>query len=367
MKKILLVIPDLTVCGGVANYYNIMLPYLNNSENFDIDILEVGTFGNKSIIIKIIKPLYDSYRFFKTVRKEFFDIIHINPSLDMKSFLRGGLFIKVAKRKGSKVIVFFRGGDKFLEKRVNRGIVSIFKSVYKLSDVFIVLSSETKQTLMQWGIGRPIYIETTVVDEYLFDELDINQKLETMKKTNDYRILFMSRVEKAKGIYELIEAIRLLIYKGHNIFLTIAGDGSVLPQIKRIVKGDSILSNHVNIAGLISGESKIKMLLTNHIFCLPTYHPEGLPNALLEAMAMGLIPITSPIAGIKDFFKDREMGFLISSQNPEEIFRAIERIINLPFEQKKQIIMSNLEVIKKRCIASCVSSRLIDIYKSLFI
>jgi len=367
MRRILLIVPRLLKCGGVANYYNAILPYLRNSKKFKIDVLEVGSYNYQFNILDAIRYFfYDQYRFFKIIHKENYDIIHINPSLDVKNFIRDSLFVGLAKHKEILVITFFRGWVKSFERFVDNHFRKVFGHIYGLSEILIVLSAEEKDKLRQWGIQKPTYIETTVVSDDLVEQFDINRKIELLKNVEVYKILFISRVEKTKGVFELIEAIKLLLHKGYKVSLTIAGEGRSLQEIKRIVKADDKLNRCVEIIGFISGKDKAKALLSHHIFCLPSYS-EGFPNALLEAMASGLMPVVSSVGGIKDFLKDKDTAFLITKVIPEDIFSALSKAIDLPLEQKKDIIRCNFELIKQECIASRVSDRLLDMYSSLLI
>jgi glycosyltransferase involved in cell wall biosynthesis len=198
----------------------------------------------------------------------------------------------------------------------------------------------------------------------LVNRFDYSNKLGINKHVIDYKILFMSRVEKEKGIFELITATKLLLSKGYNLTLNVAGEGKALRSIKNIVHNDSILKMHVNILGFVSGSAKESLLAASHIFCLPSY-TEGFPNIVLEAMASGLIPVVTTVGGIEDFFKNRGKGSLIDNVTPEEICKAIIKAIELPLEKKSEIIASNFKNIKEHCSASAVSGRLINIYESV--
>ena len=73
-----------------------------------------------------------------------------------------------------------------------------------------------------------------------------------------------------------------------------------------------------------------------HAFVLPSYH-EGMANTLLESGAMGRPLITSRIHGCMEAVQDGETGFLCEVQNAESLMLQMERFINLPYEQKKQM------------------------------
>ena len=85
--KILITLPSLKDKGGVASYYNSIIPYLSRND-LTISLLEIGKNHNN-----IFYPLFDQYIFIKALTNIKPQIVHINPSLGIKSFFRDGLFI----------------------------------------------------------------------------------------------------------------------------------------------------------------------------------------------------------------------------------------------------------------------------------
>jgi len=103
--RVLVVGPDRQDIGGVANYYNAVFPRLENGDE-DTLYLEVGSTHGKHRGAHVV---LDQVRFGKIITKYRPDVIHLNPSLDMRSFLRDGVFILQAKLRRVPVLVFFRG------------------------------------------------------------------------------------------------------------------------------------------------------------------------------------------------------------------------------------------------------------------
>ena len=111
-KKILITLPAFQDPGGVATFYNSILPHLQNEE-YDFITLEIGStkgHGNK------LYPLSDQLRFRRSLISHRPNLVHINPSLDLKSFLRDGLLVYPAKLKRLPVLVFFHGWGKNFEQ-----------------------------------------------------------------------------------------------------------------------------------------------------------------------------------------------------------------------------------------------------------
>src|SRR4030067_2877191 len=111
--KVLLLHPDLSAQGGVASYYE----KLEKRYTQSIDHFVIGRRPDELGLYKKIFRLINDYRqFVVKMKKENYDIIHVNPSLDPKSFLRDGIFSLLAPiYKKKKVGVFSGGGKTFAE------------------------------------------------------------------------------------------------------------------------------------------------------------------------------------------------------------------------------------------------------------
>ena len=218
-NEILLTTPALSDQGGVASYFNAIAPFLA-----DVNILEIGsTKGGKSRFYHIT----DQLRFRKAISARP-ALVHVNPSLNIKSFIRDGLFVWQAKRKGLPVLVFFHGWRKDFEQVVSSRLLWFFKRTFGQADAFIVLASEFKKVLQQWGVSQPIFQGTTNVDEALLAGFSLEDKAEQVRRADKLKILFLSRLEREKGVFETVDAATALISKKigtrtRNIFACIAG------------------------------------------------------------------------------------------------------------------------------------------------
>lgn len=317
--KVLVVGPDRNDPGGVANYYNSVFPRISDN-SITAQYLEIGrTHGQRRLAYAIL----DQVRFWRTVCQFCPDVIHLNPSLNLKSFLRDGLFIIIAKTHRKSVLVFFRGWDESFEKDISGRFKWFFKNSYYRTDMFIVLAKKFAARLRDWGVTAPIFLGTTAVADELLEEVSINDKVNEIKKGSAIRILFLARLEQAKGVLELIDAIEELLKGCTCITLTIAGDGPIMTQVRERVENLGQYKDCVQVVGYVRGNVKKEILRSHHIFCFPSHYPEGMPNSVLEAMAFGMPVITCPVGGIPDFFEDNMMGKLLIERNAQHISDAI--------------------------------------------
>ena len=358
LNKILITLPALHGQGGVASYYNSILPHLQKHSPV-IKTLEIGSWGNK---IFFLQPLQDQFSFQQACKKKP-QLIHVNPSLGSKSFWRDGLFAWQAKRNKIPLLVFFRGWNHDFAKVVEKRYLPFFKNTFAKADGFIVLASDFENQLRKWGVTAPIYIETTAVDEELVKNYQFPEREILGTHLAKPKILFLSRLEKEKGVFETIDAVRILVNQGTRIRLSIAGDGSAKNKAEQYVESLK-LTGSISFLGYVRGEDKINAFKQHDIYCFPTSHGEGLPNSVLEAMAFGMPIISTHVGGLKDIFQDGKMGFTLTNTKPTTIANQLQRLIDHP-ELNQQISTFNFNYAKEHFMASKVAARITDIYSNL--
>ena len=89
------------------------------------------------------------------------------------------------------------------------------------------------------------------------------------------------------------------------------------------------LGNAVTFAGWVRGEEKLALLQEAALLALPSY-AEGVPIAVLEAMAAGLPVVTTPVGGIPDLIADGRNGLLVQPGDVPALASAINRLLDDP-------------------------------------
>jgi glycosyltransferase involved in cell wall biosynthesis len=144
------------------------------------------------------------------------------------------------------------------------------------------------------------------------------------------RLVCVGRLSEAKGHLLLLEAAHRLSVQGVNLELVFAGDGELRPKIEQlIVQYD--LQKVVRITGWISGEQVRKEILAARALVLPSF-AEGLPVAIMEAMALGRPVISTYIAGIPELVQSGDLGWLIPSGDVDALVDVIGLCLKAPPE-----------------------------------
>lgn len=337
MKKprVLMIGPARNVKGGIStvvnNYYELGL-----DKEVELEYIATMVDGNK--FKKLLVMILAYIKFCRIIHK--FDIVHIHMAAQA-SFYRKSLFIKRAKRVGKKVIIHQHGGNfrEFYSELPSK-LQEKVKNIFVLADKLIVLSdawlkyysknicNKDKIEVIYNGVIVPDYIRS-----------DYAQK----------NILYMSRLEKEKGIYELLEVMPAVVAKHPEVKFYIAGDGN-LEVCKAIVK-ERCIQNNVIFLGWVDLSEKIKYLKLCPYFVLPSYF-EAMPMCLLEAMSYFAVCICTKVGSIPEIITSGKNGILTESFELMDLYNAIDKALSnekdssVFGENARRIIESNFDIQK---------------------
>ena len=138
-------------------------------------------------------------------------------------------------------------------------------------------------------------------------------------------MLFLGWMEKEKGIFELLQACRELAVT-HEFHLVIAGRGQA-EKDARVFIDHSNLAHRVRFAGWVHGEALERLMAESDVLVLPSW-AEGLPNAMIEAMAAGLAVVVSAVGNVPDVVTNNVEALLVAPRQAEQLQQAIQRLLD---------------------------------------
>jgi glycosyltransferase involved in cell wall biosynthesis len=153
-------------------------------------------------------------------------------------------------------------------------------------------------------------------------------------KTEIPLILSVGRYCEKKGFPYLIEACRQLKQQGHKFQCDIVGYGPLQAELEQLI-ADLDVADVVSLAGKMTQDELVKVYQRASIFVLPCQVMEngdrdGIPNVLLEAMAMEIPVVSTDISGIGELVESGENGFLVPEKNPPALAEALEKLLTQP-------------------------------------
>lgn len=308
--KVLMVGPARDVKGGmtsvVDNYYEYGL-------DKSVNLKYIESSNDKNIISKILKEI-TGYNEFKIDIKKY-DIVHIHMA-SRRSTFRKCKYILEANKYNKKIILHIHGAEfkVFFENECSEKKKQYIKKCLNMCDKVIVLSEEWKDYF------KKIVNENKIV--VIYNAIKLPKKFD--KNTDTQQLLFLGRIGKRKGIYDLLDVVQQLIPKYNNIKLIIGGDGEI-EKIKKIINEKKITSN-VKVLGWINGEEKERLLRESSFYILPSYN-EGMPMSLLEGMAYSNIPISTNVGGIPRIINDEINGFIINPGDKKKLKHILDNLL----------------------------------------
>jgi glycosyltransferase involved in cell wall biosynthesis len=221
----------------------------------------------------------------------------------------------------TKAIPWVRGGDWYIARK---GILGgrIVSFVIRKSPVIFTQTKGTKTEILRKSPGRNIKVMPNGI------ELKGRQ-------ASGNRVVFVGNLIERKGIEYLIEAMR-----GLDAELLVVGDG---PR-RTFLEG--MAGDNVRFVGGVKPEEVEGYMRQGSIFVLPSVRGEGFPNAILEAMSVGLPVVATKLAGIPDIIEHGKTGFLAEPGNPEQLRKYIKRLLD-DSKLRKRISKNCLIEVKK--------------------
>lgn len=301
--------------GGVNSFYN----NLNG-------LLEGRFFYTKNTYFISRNSLVMLIRFLGFMTKYRPKVIVVNPSLFKRAIIRDYTFGIIAEKYfGCEVIVFWRGWNPN-----NEYLLDSYPRISKY------LFRKTNLCLNSYVFDKLVSYEVSVVRvSTSYDNLIERKEVKRRTTFNIEHILFLGRLEQEKGVYELLE---FLDKSEEKIFLSVAGDGSLRQLVQSHPK--------VNYLGYLLGDDKINAFLSHSLFVLPSYS-EGMPNAILEAMRMGLIVIATKVGALTDIIDNGKNGFLIEPKSVDSLLDCLKHIRSLDAGLLRDISLNAMHTAKQ--------------------
>ena len=377
-KKILMVGPLPPTVGGITTFItSILESNLNKKYEFVTFTSsrpplrgKIPSLQDHSIIFRV--SLLDLFRsvsatlyhlcvFPITLLKVRPSIVHIHTS-SYWTFWENSLYVMISKTFKRKAILHIHGSmfDKFCKGQTSL-MKNLIRSIINMTDKTIALSLYWKRFLTdEMRVKDPdkVIIINNGVDSSKY----MSRCSRVRECKREIGVLFIGGAySKRKGIYDLVNAIPHVLEKFSNITFTIIGKGE-LENIKVLCKNLRI-EQHVKILGEASEEEKIEQLCSSDIFVLPTYS-EGMPIALLEAMAAGLPLVSTPVGAIPEVIDDGKNGFLIELGNCKAL---AEKIVVLAQNEniRREMGRYNQQKIMNQYDMSAIARKLSHVYSQL--
>ena len=323
METILITAPSLESSknvGGISSLTKLTIAY--NKERRYLRFVVGRKDGKNTSLFWFIKQIFMPIIFFIHLKKnKNVKICHLNVPQDPKGICRESVFEIISKLFKKKIVIHLRGGLYNLKIIKNVFLRNIFKWMLSNADIIICLGNNEKTFLAK---NYQIKLDKIVVLE---NAVEIKSNKLTKDYTGILNVLFIGRIDKNKGFDEIILMLKSL-HKKIDINLILCGTGTYEKYVLK--EFDRIHGGKFEYHGVVTGFDKENLISKSQIFILPSYF-EGLPNALLETMSLGVVPICTNVGSIPNVIKDSQNGYLIPVKDSHSLE---EKILLLDSDRK---------------------------------
>lgn len=292
----------------------------------------------------------------------------IQPDIVLSYFIKPVIYGTLAAKlaKVPKKIAMIEGlGFAFTEqpegyskkaKIVQRVQVGLFKLALPLADKIIFLNYDDVSDLLckhsipvrhyevLGGIGLKLA-------DYPYQPVN--------PKNGKINFLFIGRLLKEKGIFDFIEAAKIVKQRYPNTKFTVLGrtDADNPGALHADQVQELVATGVIDYPGQVA--NVVDWIADSHVFVLPSYR-EGVPRSTQEAMAVGRAVITTDVPGCRETVIDGKNGFIVPKWNPQALAEKMIYLIENP-EQIQAMGEESYKIAQEKFDAEKVNQRLVNI------
>ena len=258
------------------------------------------------------------------------DIIYFNSRVEALAGMRDFITIFIVNTfygKKVKFILKSHGSDLTAFERQDAVFGKLVIPYLKKNiAAWLFLSSEERNKVIEAGYLNPnkVFVTKNIVRISQF-EPDENFKDKFGIPPNYTTMLFVGRLIREKGIYEVIEAFAKIKNK-HKAVLLVVGWGPEEENLKNLARKLD-LHNKVIFTGFVPEQEVVKFYANCDVLVFPTYFPEGFPMSLFNSVAAGMPVITTPTRAASDYLSEPENCLWVKPENSSSVWNALDRLM----------------------------------------
>jgi glycosyltransferase involved in cell wall biosynthesis len=356
--------------GGLENYVhrlkqsfekrgNEVIVYTTNFGIHEINIKEKNAIYCKTNFSLLRNPF--SFELMKKLKQSNEDIYHLHgyeflPSLFATKILKNKP--KVLTQHGAEI-----ESNNFMIYLLNKAYHPFAQYILENMDMIIALGKKDREFLLKSFNLSPdkIIIIPNGIDINKFNSNDEYNE-DFIKKYNlkedSFKILFVSRLIETKNAHRLINAVTKYI-KNENMEVIIIGSGDIeyINQLK------AISDNRIHVLGEVNFSDLVAAYNISNLFVLLGEWSEGMPTAILEAMACGSPILTTVGGNIPDVITEGENGLFIDVPIDEK--KLAEKIEYFTDSGNRRMSNANIAKVNREFNWEIIANQIRDIYEQV--
>jgi len=347
--------PSLDALSGVSTHVRMLLAS-DLPRDFELLHFQVGSEGRReNALQRVLRLALSPFHLALFLLRTGAGVVHLNASLDPKGYWRDLAYSVVARLLRRRVVNQIHGGampqDFF---RGNVLLTWILRRFLVSSDVVTVLSSAELAAYRAFDARIKVHLVPNAIDPAGLADQGRSYNID-----GPLKLVYVGRLLRAKGLFEAIEAMAELKRDGRELRLCIAGEGPDLSELMAATEKAGL--NHcVQFLGGVYAAEKQRLWLDSDLFVFPSY-TEGLPYSLLEAMAAGCVPVTTPVAAIPDVMRNGEHGLFVPVKDASALALAVAAL-----DDDRESLIRMAKAARRRVLERYTVARLADDFHRLY-
>lgn len=351
----------------VANGHQV---YVFFCEYKNCDLIQIRELGVTPVIYTMKRGGLNPFMDLKSLYELKIKLTHINPDVVFSYFTKPVVYGSLAAKlcKTPKIIGMIEGlgtpftihkhGQSLKVKFIQFIQITLYKIVFPFLNKIIFLNADDPIDLIEkYNIKHkanaveilgPIGLD---LKEYPYTEWD---------ESKDVSFIFIARLLAEKGIFEYIDAAKIVKQKYPKIkFKIIGGLDKENPYGLTQQELDSVILNGaIEYLGFVTDVAK--RIKDTAVFVLPSYYREGVPRSTQEAMAIGRPVITTDVPGCRETVVNGVNGFLVPKWNSEALAEKMCYFIENP-QQINVMGLESYKIAQENFDVSKVNKKLFEI------
>jgi glycosyltransferase involved in cell wall biosynthesis len=274
------------------------------------------------------------------------EVVHLNSSFDNKAIIRDLCLLIWCLVFRKKIVVQYHGGNPFSVSWLKSSIFKkLYSSIWQRSSI-LVLNADQEKWFAQFEKIR----STTVKNYVSLPNLSIT------KSDEKYRFVYLGRIIKEKGLIDIVDSVKT-IQNEFDFEVDIYGQGEDIELISDYIEKNE-LSDIVKLKGSVEVDEKLEVLKNSHFFLYPSYYPEGLPYAVLEALSFAMPVICTNAGALEHVVTHLDTCLKVKEKSPSHLAELMATLMS------DKALQNKLSQNSRKMIEQEYS---VDVMKSVFL
>lgn len=348
--------PHREAVSGVSTHLNLLFAS-RLAGAFSLVHFQVGSEGrSESACGRLVRLLASPFLLAVAIMARGAVIVHLNTSLNARAYWRDLAYLAMARLCGARALYQVHGGAlprQFCGR--SRVLAAFLRATLRLPDAIVVLARSELEAYRSFVPGQQVLLRPNGVDCAAYAQFARVRSPAAAPLT----LAYLGRLAREKGLYEVLQGLRLARERGARARIVLAGSGPEEARLRRFAQ-ELGLAADASFVGPAFGATKIKLLSDADVQVLASYG-EGLPYALLEGMAAGTPAIATRVGAIPDVVTEGVHGLLVPCRDPEAIAGAI-----LKLAADRELLARMSVACRKRIAGSYSMERLSADFRRLY-